>query len=336
MFPSFRDYCTARKPALEKAFRREIAALLGEAPLRNRASFLAALESGKKIRGCLCCLTGESLGGTLDAAVPRAVAVELIQAATLIHDDFVDQDTIRRNRPASWTVEGARRAVLVGDVIFAAAIKMMSDLGREDGGVVSQAIAQVSRGALHEPLDPLMLSEALESGQWKGALYEKIIHLKTGILFGAACQLGAIAAQAGSRLQEICFRYGVRIGEAYQIADDLKDVRDCIRRRSILPEQMVALAPPLLFCAEDTRPVVAAILRGRYAPETDGLWDALHSSLKFMEEEIERRLQIAVEQIAGEFPSDSAGDLARRTPWDLLRMFREIEEGSGPANFSER
>jgi len=56
----------------------------------------------------------EALGGGLESAIPRAIAVEFIQAATLIHDDFVDQDTLRRNRPAVWTVEGARRAVLIG------------------------------------------------------------------------------------------------------------------------------------------------------------------------------------------------------------------------------
>ncbi len=323
MFRTFRHYWDARKPALDEAFRRQVATLIGEAPLRNGAPLLSALESGKKIRGCLCCLTGESLGGTLDSAMPRALAVELIQAATLIHDDFVDQDTTRRNLPASWTLEGARRAVLIGDVIFASAIKMMSDLGREDGGVVSQAIAQVSQGALHEPLDPGMLGDALESGGWNGGLYEKIIRLKTGILFGAACQLGAIAANAGSRMQEICFRYGVHIGEAYQIADDLKDARECLETRSLPPEQMASLAPCLLFFCENVRPRVVEILRGRHAEGPDGIWTSLDSSLKFMEEDVERRLQSARKEIEGEFPSNSAGALARRAPWDLIRMFNE-------------
>jgi hypothetical protein len=321
MFPTFRHYWESRKPVLDEAFRREIADLLGEAPLRNAAPFLAALDSGKKIRGCLCCLIAESLGGTLESAIPRALAVELIQAATLIHDDFVDQDTTRRNLPASWTLEGARRAVLIGDVIFASAIKMMSDLGREDGGVVAHAIAQVSRGALHEPLDPVALSHTLESGKWKSGLYEKIIRLKTGILFGAACQLGAIAANARRRIQEISFRYGVRIGDAYQIADDLTDVRACLGKDSIPPEQMASLAPALLFFADDIRPLLVPFLRAGGAAGKDGVWEALRSSRTSMEEEINRRLQAARKEIDGEFPSNPACDLARRAPWDLIEMF---------------
>ena len=99
----------------------------------------------------------------------------------------------------------------------------------------SQAIAEISTGAFHEPLDPLPLAGALESHKLNGALYEKIIRLKTGILFGAACQMGAIAAGAKEARAESAFRYGVRIGEAYQIADDLKEVRDHLSSKSLPP-----------------------------------------------------------------------------------------------------
>ena len=185
--------------------------------MSDTAFLMASLEAGKKIRGGLTCLVSEALGGTLESAVPRAISVEMIQVATLIHDDFVDQDTVRRGRPATWTVEGARRAVLIGDVIFASAIKMMSDLGREDGATVSDAIAQVSRGALHEPLDPLALAGEIESGRVNGRLYQKVIRLKTGILFGAACRLGAIAAGADDKLKDAS--YPVRITHWRSLSD---------------------------------------------------------------------------------------------------------------------
>ena len=133
MFAGFREYWGAHKPILDEAFRREVSGLLENIPFRQRAALMATLEAGKKIRGCLACLINDALGGDPEAAIPRAVAIELIQAATLIHDDFVDQDPIRGNKPAAWTLEGARRAVLIGDIIFATAIKMMMDLSREDG-----------------------------------------------------------------------------------------------------------------------------------------------------------------------------------------------------------
>src|SRR3990172_8749684 len=133
MTTDVQEYLRKRRILLDKAFRETLSGLLQSVPLRDTAFFMDALAGGKKLRGCLACLICEALGGSLEAVIPRAVAVELIQAATLIHDDFVDQDRMRRNRPAVWTLAGARRAVLLGDVIFASAIKMMSELGRNDG-----------------------------------------------------------------------------------------------------------------------------------------------------------------------------------------------------------
>ena len=196
MSSHFKGYMDALKPRLDHAFARQISLFLDQMALNEGTLLRATLEAGKKIRGCLLCLISETLGGSMESAIPRAVAVELIQAASLIHDDIVDQDTMRRRLPAAWTLEGARRAVLLGDVIFATAIGMANELSREDGLVVSRAIAEISRGAFHEPLDPLRLAEALESNRLDDTLYDRIIHLKTAALFGAACRLGAIGAEA--------------------------------------------------------------------------------------------------------------------------------------------
>jgi geranylgeranyl pyrophosphate synthase len=323
MFTSFQDYLAALKPKLDEAFKRQLSILLGSITLRDAASFMGTLEAGKKIRGCLSCMVSEALGGTLESAIPRAIAVELIQAATLIHDDFVDQDTVRGNRPAAWTLEGARRAVLIGDVIFATAIKMMNDLGREDGVAVSRAIAQVSAGALHEPMDPLTLAQEIKSHRWSDQLYEKIIHLKTGILFGTACHLGAIAAGADEKLGEITYRYGLRIGEAYQIADDLKEVKRHLLRKSIHPEQMVALAPTFLHFVREMRPHILIGLQGKGLEFSESIAEFLNRAVKLMEQEIERRLQSAESEIEVDFPKNEYRELARRTPWDLIRMFNE-------------
>jgi hypothetical protein len=323
MFMGFQDYLGALKPKLDEAFKRQLSISLGSITMRDAASFMGTLEAGKKIRGCLSCMISEALGGTLESVIPRAVAVELIQAATLIHDDFVDQDRVRGNRPAAWTLEGARRAVLMGDVIFATAIKMMNDLSREDGVAVSRAIAQVSTGALHEPMDPLTLTREIKSPRWSDRLYEKIIHLKTGTLFGTACHLGAIAAGADGILGEITYRYGLRIGEAYQIADDLKEVKQHLLRQSIDPEQMVALAPTFLYFVREMRPHVLIVLQGEGLGFGEFLAEFLNRAVKLMEQEIERRLQSAVSEIEVDFPKNEYGELARRTPWDLIRMFNE-------------
>jgi geranylgeranyl pyrophosphate synthase len=323
MFTSFQEYLERRRPALDEAFRKELSGLLRDISVGDGPSLMNGLEAGKKIRGCLSCMVSDALGGTVEAAIPRAIAVELIQTATLIHDDFVDQDTMRRGRPAVWTVEGARRAVLIGDVIFASAIKMMSDLGKEDGAAVSHAIAQVSKGALHEPLDPLALAREIESDRLNGELYQKIIRLKTGILFGTACRLGAIAAGANGDLGQSCYRYGLRIGEAYQIADDLDDVKRHLSQRSIHPRQMVALAPALLSFVSDLLPYVLDFLRGKSTDLSGRALEFFSIAKKFMETEIEHRLQSAVSEIEEHFPDNGYRELARSAPRDIIRMFNQ-------------
>jgi len=323
MWTSFRDYLKDRKSALDEAFKSQLSSLMGNVPMEDTASLMATLEAGKKIRGGLSCLINEALGGVLESAIPRAVAVELIQTATLMHDDFVDQDTLRRNRPATWTLEGARRAVLLGDVIFASAIKMMSDLGREDGAVVSQAIAQVAMGALHEPLDSAMLVREIDLHHSPDRLYEKIIHLKTGILFAAACRLGAIAAEADDQRKENAYQYGSYVGQAYQIADDMQDLKQALTRGSIDLLQMVTLAPALLHFAKEARPQVLA-LAGRKGPGLDdGVLDLLNLAVQRMEKEIQERLQAAVRQIEKNFPDNEFSGLTRKAPWELIRMFTE-------------
>jgi len=323
MFMSFQDYLKTVRPRLEDALKKELSHLLANIPLRDTAALMSAIEGGKKIRGCLSFMVSDALGGDFESATPRAIAVELIQAATLIHDDFVDQDTLRRNRPAVWTIEGARRAVLIGDVIFATAIEMMGDLSRDDGLAVSHAIAQVSRGALHEPLDPLGLALEIESNGSIGQLYEKIIHLKTGILFGTACHLGAIAAEADHELRRISYRYGLRIGEAYQIADDVQEVKQHLLKCYIFPEEMAILAPALLFFVDEIRPLIPDFLKGKCTDVKGPMSGLLGTAVELMEDEITHRLHSAVSEIEENFPDNEYSELARKAPQDIIMMFNE-------------
>ncbi|MEJ2165666.1 MAG: polyprenyl synthetase family protein [Desulfobacterales bacterium] len=323
VFERFQDYSQWVKPRLDDALKSQLSNLLEDIALQDRLALDAALAGGKKIRGSLLCLVTHALGGVLETAIPRAVAVEFVQAASLIHDDFVDQDTVRRNQPATWTLEGARRAVLLGDVIFASAIKMMSDLGRQEGAVISHAIAQVSRGALHEPLNPPMLAREIQSNRVDERLYEKIIHLKTGILFGAACRLGAFAAGADPELRERSYRYGLRIGEAYQIADDIHEMRRYILNQPIDPVRMVLLAPACIYFAGRMTPHIPAVLDGSCAEVSENLQHYFKAAVQRMEDEIERRVAAAQAEIEAHFPRNEFSTLAQRAPRDLIRMFNE-------------
>jgi len=319
----FYAYVAVRRPPLEEAYNRRLSALLDGIKTEDMAPLMLSLQAGKKIRGCLSCLVCEALGGPLEQAIPRAVAVEMIQAATLIHDDLVDQDAVRGGRPAVWTLEGPRRAVLIGDVIFAAAIKMMSDISAEDGRAVADAIASVSRGALQEPLDPLALAENIESGDSCGRLYDGIVRLKTGTLFGIACTLGAIAAGRSGRAVETCYRYGLWIGEAYQIADDVKEVKECLSRRLMDARQMAAIAPALLRFVPDMRPFVLDVLRRDRSGHGDGDRELLKRAARLMEDAIDQRQRAAAAEIERNFPGNGYSEVARRAPRDIVAIFNE-------------
>jgi hypothetical protein len=319
----FRDYVRGARRVLDVALEMQLQSVLGGAVGGDGTSLPSALNEGKKIRGCLACLVGEALGAAFDAVVPRAVAVELIHAATLIHDDYVDQDTTRRNRPAVWTLEGARRAVLIGDVIFATAIKTMSDLGSEDGSAAARAIALVSKGALREPLDALNLASLVEANRIDGDLYGEIIRLKTGVLFGIACEFGAIAAGADANVRESVYTYGVCTGEAYQIADDLKEVEHHLASRRIGPKQMVPLAPPFLRSAPDMRPYIVECLRGGEIVLDENGVALIRLVKKEMEREIEERLLSAEAGVEGILTPSAAARLVLSAPRATIGMFNE-------------
>jgi hypothetical protein len=321
MFQSFHQYWQSRRPMLDDALGEWLSVLLGQVSAGEFANLRVSLNRGKKLRGVLLGMIAEVLGGQWESALPRAVAVELIQAATLIHDDFVDQDRMRRHMPAVWTLEGARRAVLLGDVIFAAAIHMMSEIGRDDGRVVSRAIAEISKGALMEPCDPARLIEEIASGHMNGNLYEKIIHLKTGVLFEAACELGAISAGADHEIRRRCIRYGARIGEAYQMADDIEEIRKHLRNGSIHSHEMALLAPLILCFAKEARPDMEPLLTGGSFPVPQPLRQWFRFAMDHMEREVRRRLDLAADELREALQEKRYGMLGLKAPAEILAMF---------------
>ncbi len=322
-----RAYLRKSKAILDATMERELRALLGD--LAVNGTLVESLNEGKKIRGCLTCLVGEALGASPESVLPRAVAVEFIQAATLIHDDYVDQDRLRRNKPAIWTVEGARRAVLIGDVMFASAIGAMSDLSREDGSAVARAIALISKGALYEPLEQGDLDYLTGLGEAGSGLYGKVIRLKTGVLFGAACELGAIAAGAGGTIREAARNYGTEVGEAYQIADDLTEVGRCLTSGSIGPEAITALAPVLArFAPEMIRHLLDAAGLGTLEV-TGTMATLIRGARRSMEKAIEELLESAASRMEGNLPAGEASDLVLLAPRAVVALFEESEAGVG-------
>ena len=317
----FQEYAASIKFRIDRRVEDRIAALAGNIIHDSPAELQAALLGGKRIRGCLLCLITESLGGKLEGALLPAAAIELIHTATLIHDDYVDQDRIRRKLPAAWTLVGARRAVLLGDVIFASAIKSMNDSGREEGTIVSDTIAQVAAGALQEPLEPSNIRRQIESAKMDSSLYEKIIRLKTGILFAAACRLGALAARAPLNVRDDFQRWGQLIGEAYQLADDLHEIACITAGRCIEAKRLAPLAAACLHFTPDTRSFLLEVLKSGRINLTSFMRDRLQETARRMEQEVRHRLIQAVHGLRESILKQEYRVLISRTPMDLIAMF---------------
>jgi hypothetical protein len=305
---SFRAYAGAVKPLIDEACEGYLERLLNGAGRSSLPGGPKLLNGGKKIRGALACLVAQTLGGRLEDALLAASAIELIQTATLLHDDYVDQHETRRGAPALWTLEGSRRAVLLGDVLFSSAIAVMGERGQAAGIAVSQAIAEMSSGAFQEPMEPAEFLAGVESGEIGPGLYEKIIRLKTGVLFGAACSLGALCAGAEGQRVEAWKLYGERIGEAFQIADDLTDLTNWLCGKAPEPWGNAALAPALLHfgCCGESK-------------------EGIESAATGMRLEIKRRLSLAVREVEPQLAESRMEELARAAPFDLLDWFMETE-----------
>jgi geranylgeranyl diphosphate synthase type II len=196
-------------------------AALGEA---IRYSLLAP---GKRLRPMLTLMATEACGGDVQAAMPAACAVEMIHAYSLIHDDLpaMDDDDLRRGQPTCHKVFGEATAILAGDALFSLAMEVLAKEIRP------AAVAAACCAALAAAAGPCQLvgGQAADiAGQGSGdglAALESIHRRKTGALICVSLRLGALVAAASAAQLDALEQYGWRLGLAFQITDDLLDVR---------------------------------------------------------------------------------------------------------------
>ncbi len=173
---------------------------------------------GKALRPTLCLLTAAATGTDPAAALPAAVAVELVHNFSLLHDDIMDGDLRRRHRPTAWTVFGLGPAILAGDALLTAAFETLtaSGNGRAESSVrvLSATVLALVDG---QSLD-LEFEGRVEVGM---AECRRMTEAKTGALLGCACTLGALFADARPAQVEHVQAFGERLGMAFQLIDDI-------------------------------------------------------------------------------------------------------------------
>ncbi len=176
------------------------------------------VENGKRLRGTLAILVATTLGGDPEDAMPAAIALELVHAASLSLDDIIDQDVVRRGRSSSWVVHGIGDTVMVSNLLVPHAISLVKIYGFRAMKKVIDVWWEISRGEVWDVHGPPDIKDPMKA-------YEKIIEAKTASLFALASFLGALAAGRDEMVSK-AWRYGFVLGKAYQIADDLVDYKE--------------------------------------------------------------------------------------------------------------
>lgn len=175
--------------------------------------------AGKMLRGGLVLWASEATGGEASAALDVAVAVEWVHNFTLVHDDIQDGDRERRHRPAVWTLWGVAQGINAGDALFGLAHARLTAPGPRPARRLRAAHA-LDRAVL-EVIEGQCLDLDLEGRvATSRALYLRLARAKTGALFGASLEAGALLGGAPRRLASQLGRIGRELGAAFQVRDD--------------------------------------------------------------------------------------------------------------------
>ena len=258
------EILTRYRPALLDAVEA-LMADQGEAPLLDMARYhmgLAEVDGtpsrtavGKMIRPTLCLAVCEALGGVVDDCLPAAVSLEIVHRTSLVFDDIQDNSRQRNHRDTVWEVCGVNQALNVGLALSAIGrLALQGMTGRVDTALIllverrlEEAVVDLCRGQ-YQDLDFL---ETLPTV----AGYMEMIRLKTGVLVGASCQVGALVAGAMHQAAA-ARRFGEALGVAFQLHDDYLGVwgqpevvgkapNDLEERKRSLPVILAGQASPM-------------------------------------------------------------------------------------------
>ena len=208
-------------------------------------------SGGKRVRPALLILVAKALssGRKIPHVLDLAAVVEFIHTATLLHDDVVDESTLRRGRETANAAFGNAASVLVGDFLYSRAFQMMvapNDIRIMQ--ILSDATNTIAEGEVLQLLN-------MNDPEVDESSYLQVIRYKTAKLFEASTELGAILAGAGNSERELAAAFGRHIGTAFQLMDDLLDY-------TASPEQMGKNAGDDLREGKPTLPLIYLLENG--------------------------------------------------------------------------
>ncbi len=230
---AFKKYISDTKNRIESELSNLIVKISG-LKIHEKLKY-ALLSDGKRLRPLMLILSAQSVGGSLEDSVPLALAMESLHTATLVHDDIIDHDRVRRGLPAVYEKWSVNDAILVGDALISLAINLAADYGKEVLKITSEAGLALCDG---EYIDISLNSIEISESQ-----YLEKIRKKSASLFQAATKCGAISGGGSDFEVGLLGIFGEYFGVAYQLSDDLFDIaspteaipKDLKERRLSLP-----------------------------------------------------------------------------------------------------
>ena len=191
--------------------------LNSEVPLVENIGHYIVDAGGKRMRPILVLLAARSCNIQNEQHIPLAAVIEFIHTATLLHDDVVDMSSLRRGRPTVNAEWNNPSSVLVGDFIYSRAFQILVQIG--DMRIMELIANTTNKIAEGEVLQ--LINKNNPNSNEEG--YMRVIRNKTAILFQAAAQSGAILAQADRKIEEALSQFGMHLGTAFQLIDDVLD-----------------------------------------------------------------------------------------------------------------
>ncbi len=191
--------------------------LRSDVALINQLAGYIIDSGGKRLRPITVLLAAHACGYAGSRHIDAAAIIEFIHTATLLHDDVVDESNLRRGRETANAIWGNQASVLVGDFLYSRSFQMMADIGSmRVMEIMADTTNTIAEGEVMQLLnchDPDTTEER----------YMAVIHCKTAKLFEAAARLGAVLADRSPAEEQALARYGLHLGTAFQLIDDVLD-----------------------------------------------------------------------------------------------------------------
>ena len=202
---------------MERFEQRLDHALRSDVELAHEVARYMSTVKGKRLRPALAVMCAKAAGICDDRIIQGGVVVEMIHAATMIHDDVIDSAATRRGKPSVNATWSDQIAVLMGDFLLSRALCILVGLGNLRAlDTVSHATERLSQGELFE----IQIGQQTDTSE---SSYFAMVGDKTASLVAASCQIGPILGGASDEVIEAMGRYGESLGRAFQIADDILD-----------------------------------------------------------------------------------------------------------------